>query len=70
MPATQTRKTGPEKASPDYERPAENVADMQDPVALSTNKARAGVPVAGMRIVLIAGIALAILAFIVGYVLA
>lgn len=70
MPATQTRRTGPEKASQDYERPAENVADMPDPVALSTNKARAGVPVAGMRIVLTVGIALAILAFIIGYVLA
>lgn len=70
MPATQTRKTGPEKASPDYERPAENVADMPDPVTLPTNKARAGVPVPGMRIVLTAGIALAILAFIIGYVLA
>ena len=70
MPATQTRKTGPEKASSDYKRPTENVADMPDPVALSTNKARAGVQVPGMRIVLIAGIALAILAFIVGYVLA
>ena len=58
-----------ERTSADYERPRENVADLPDPVALSTNKARAGVPVKGMRLVLTVGIALAILAFIVGYML-
>ena len=70
MPATQPRKTGPEKASPDYERPAENVADMPDPVSLPTNKARQGETRGHMRIVLLVGTALAILAFMFGYVLA
>lgn len=59
----------PERASADYEQPQRNVASMPDPVVLPTNKARAGVPVAGMRWVLTLGIALTILGFIVGYVL-
>jgi hypothetical protein len=58
-----------ERASADYEQPRRNVADMPDPVQMPTNKARAGVPVKGMRLVLTVGIALAILAFIVGYML-
>ena len=45
------------------------VADMPEPVQMPTNKARAGIPVKGMRLVLTVGIALAILAFIVGYML-
>lgn len=59
-----------ERASADYERPRENVAHKPDPVTLETNKARQGVPVRNMRIVLTVGIALAILAFIIGYLLA
>jgi hypothetical protein len=59
----------PERASPDYEQPQRNVASMPDPVRMPTNKARAGVPVKGMRWVLIVGIALTILGFILGYVI-
>lgn len=58
-----------ERASADYEQPRRDVADMPEPVQMPTNKARAGVPVKGMRLVLTVGIALAILAFIVGYML-
>ena len=58
-----------ERASADYEQPRRDVADMPDPVQMPTNKARAGIPVKGMRLVLTVGIALAILAFIVGYML-
>jgi hypothetical protein len=56
-----------ERASADYEQPSRDVADMPEPVQMPTNKARAGVPVKGMRLVLTVGIALAILAFVVGY---
>jgi hypothetical protein len=56
-----------ERASADYEQPRRNVADMPDPVTLPPNKARAGVPVAGMRWVLTLGLVLTILGFIVGY---
>jgi len=59
-----------ERASADYEEPRRNVASMPDPVTLETNKARQGVPVRNMRIVLTVGIVLAILAFIVGYFIA
>jgi hypothetical protein len=59
-----------ERASADYERPRENVADKPDPLTLETNKARAGVPVRNMRLVLTVGITLAIAAFIIGYLLA
>jgi hypothetical protein len=65
MPAAQR-----EKASPDYERPRENVADIPDPVTLPATKARQGETRGHMRIVLIASIALAVLAFLFGYVLA
>ena len=54
-------------ASADYERPAQNVADMADPVTLSTNKARAGVPVRGMWLVLTVGTALAAAAMLIAY---
>ena len=59
-----------ERASADYENPRQDVSDIPDPVILSTNKARGGIPVRNMRVVLGLGIALAILAFIVGYLLA
>ena len=56
-----------EKVSPDYERPEQNVADLPDPVVLSTNKARQGVPVRGMWLVLTVGIALAVVALLITY---
>jgi hypothetical protein len=56
-----------EQASPDYERPQENVADLPDPVNLSATKARQGETSGHMRVVLTVGIALAILAFVFGY---
>jgi hypothetical protein len=56
-----------EKASPDYERPQENVADMTEPVKLPATKARQGETRGHMQTVLTVGIALAILAFIFGY---
>ncbi|MEX2128556.1 MAG: hypothetical protein WD871_09965 [Xanthobacteraceae bacterium] len=56
-----------EQASPDYERPQENVADMPDPVTLPAIKARQGETSGHMRVVLTVGIALAILAFVFGY---
>ena len=40
------------RASPDYERPRENVADIPDPVTLPTNKARQGEASGHMRWVL------------------
>jgi hypothetical protein len=56
-----------DRASPDYERPREDVADMPDPVTMPTNKARAGETRGHMRIVLITGIVLTILGYLVGY---
>jgi hypothetical protein len=56
-----------ERASADYERPREDVSDLPDPVTLPANKARAGVPVKGMRLVLIFGIILTILGYLIGY---
>ena len=56
-----------ERASADYEEPRRNVADMPDPVRLPTNKARAGVRVPGMWLVLTIGIALTIVGYLVGY---
>ena len=53
-----------DKASPDYERPEENVADLKEPVILSTNKARGGVRVRGMVLVLTIGTAGAIVALV------
>ena len=44
-----------DKASPDYKRPEQNVADLKEDVTLSTNKARGGVRVRGMVLVLIVG---------------
>jgi len=59
-----------ERVSADYERPREDVSDMPEPVALSTNKARQGETRGHMRTVLVVGIALAIIAFAFGYLLA
>lgn len=56
-----------ERASADYERPREDVSDMPEPVALTTNKARQGETRGHMRTVLVVGIALAIIAFAFGY---
>jgi hypothetical protein len=56
-----------EKASPDYERPEQNVADLPEPVALSTNKARQGVPVRGMRLVLTVGVILSLVGMAIAY---
>ena len=58
---------GKKKASADYERPDQNVADIEDPVTLSTNKARQGVPVRGMWLVLTIGTALAAAAMLIAY---
>lgn len=55
------------RASADYERPEQNVADMEDPVVLSTNKARQGVRVPGMWLVLTLGTALAAGAMLIAY---
>ena len=57
------------RASPDYERPQENVADMPDPVTLPTVKARQGETSGHMRWVLYGGLALAILLLLIGYLL-
>lgn len=59
-----------ERASADYERPREDVSDMPEPVALPANKARQGETRGHMRTVLVVGIALAIIAFVFGYLLA
>jgi len=59
--------TNVERASADYERPEQNVADMKDPVILSTNKARQGVRVPGMWLVLTLGTALAAAAMLIAY---
>jgi hypothetical protein len=56
-----------EKASPDYERPEQNVADIPEPVQLPATKARAGVRVPGMLLVLAGGIALTIIGYLIGY---
>lgn len=56
-----------ERASADYERPREDVSDMPEPVTLPTTKARQGETRGHMRTVLIVGMALAIVAFLVGY---
>ena len=57
----------PERASPDYERPSENVASMAKPVALPTVKARQGETSGHMRWVLYGGLTLAIILILVGY---
>lgn len=59
-----------ERASADYERPREDVSDMPEPVVLPTNKARQGETRGHMGTVLLVGIALAIIAFAFGYLLA
>jgi hypothetical protein len=62
MPAANAK-----RASPDYERPQENVADMPDPVTLPAVKARQGETAGHMRWVLYGGLALAILFLLTGY---
>jgi hypothetical protein len=57
----------PKRASPDYERPRENVADIPDPVTLPTTKARQGETSGHMRWVLSGGLALAIVLMVIGY---
>jgi hypothetical protein len=44
-----------DRASSDYKRPEQNVADLKEPVTLSRNKARGGIRVRGMVLVLIIG---------------
>lgn len=56
-----------ERASADYEQPRRDVSDMPEPVQMPTNKARAGVQVPGMRLVLIGGILLTIAGYLIGY---
>lgn len=56
-----------ERASADYERPAEDVADMPDPVKMPANKARAGETRGHMRTVLAVGIVLTVIGYLVGY---
>ena len=51
------------RASGDYEQPEKNVADMPDPVKLSTNKARGAENRGHMGTVLLASIALVVIAF-------
>ena len=51
------------RASGDYEQPEKNVADMPDPVKLSTNKARGAENRGHMGTVLIVSIALVVVAF-------
>ena len=58
------------RASPDYERPRENVADIPDPVTLPTNKARQGEASGHMRWVLYGGLTLAIVLLVIGYLVA
>lgn len=55
------------RASSDYERPEQNVADLPDPVVLSTNKARQSVKVRGMWLVLAISTALAAVALLITY---
>ena len=51
------------RASDDYEQPEKNVADMRDPVKLSTNKARGAENRGHMGTVLFVSIALVVAAF-------
>jgi hypothetical protein len=57
------------RASPDYERPRENVAEIPDPVTLPTTKARQGEASGHMRWVLWGGLTLAIVLMVIGYLL-
>jgi hypothetical protein len=57
------------RASPDYERPRENVADIPDPVTLPTTKARQGETSGHMRWVLYGGLTLAVVLLVIGYLL-
>jgi len=55
-----------ERASADYDNPRENVADLPEPVELSARKARAGIGLPEMLLVLIFGIVLTIIGYLVG----
>ena len=55
------------RASPDYERPRENVADIPDPVTLPATKARQGESSGRIRWVLYGGLTLAIVLMLVAY---
>jgi hypothetical protein len=59
----------PKRASTDYERPRENVADIPDPVTLPVTKARQGETSGHMRWVLYGGLTLAIVLMVIGYLL-
>jgi hypothetical protein len=59
----------PGQASPDYKNPDQNVADLKQPVTLPTNKARQGVLVRGMWVVLTVSTALAAIMLAVVYML-
>jgi hypothetical protein len=67
MATLQHQGIGRERASADYERPAENVAEMQRPPKLPATKARQGGMRGHVRTVLIVGMALTIVAFVIGY---
>ena len=56
-------------ASPDYENPEQNVADIPEPVVLPPNKARQAVVVRGMWIVLTISTTLAAVAMAAAYLL-
>jgi hypothetical protein len=67
MGSPQYRGSGPERASPDYELPAQDVSKMPQSAKLPATKARQGEMRGHMRTVLIVGMALAIVAFTIGY---
>jgi hypothetical protein len=56
-----------QSASPDYDSPEQNVADLEQPVTLSANKARQGVLVRGMWVVLTVSTALAAILMAISY---
>lgn len=55
-----------ERASADYEEPRENVADLPEPVTLPTRKARAGIGMPQMLLVLVFGILLTVVGYLIG----
>jgi hypothetical protein len=55
-----------ERASADYEDPRENVADLPKPVTLPARKARAGIGMPEMLLVLSFGIALTVAGYLIG----
>jgi hypothetical protein len=66
----ETAMLGHERASPDYERPDQDVADIKPPVVLPTNKARQAENRGHMAMVLTVGTGLAILMLAITYLLA